>query len=135
MQTRWDSDSFTASLENLVWTASPVVRLYLHRLTNLEGLYRRVEAALRPGGKFFFNEYVGPNRFQYDDERMDLINRYFRLFPDRLRVDHLTGRLLWRRERLSRDQVEREDPTEAVRSEEVLPLARRFFTTEWDCQY
>src|SRR5712692_3597615 len=236
MQTRWDSDSFTASLENLVWTASPVVRRYLHRLasgdpdcdwltyaewrhlgpsldralvlgcgsgwleralaergrfrsigacdfaadsvarartraeesghpsieyrvvnreeealdgpfdaifandvlhhiTNLEGLYRRVEAALRPGGKFFFNEYVGPNRFQYDDERMDLINRYFRVFPDRLRVDHLTGRVLWRRERLSRDQVEREDPTEAVRSEDVLPLARRFFATEWECAY
>ena len=34
MQTRWDSDSFTASLENLVWTASPVVRRYLHRLAS-----------------------------------------------------------------------------------------------------
>ena len=55
--------------------------------------------------------------------------------PPPLRLDHLTGRVLWRRDRLSRDQVEREDPTEAVRSEEVLSLARRFFRTEMDCPY
>src|SRR5215470_2912794 len=236
MQTRWNDGSFTASLESLVWTASPVVRRYLHRLasgdpdcdwltyeewrhlspsldralvlgcgtgwleralaergrfrsivacdfasdsvtrarakaresrhgsieyrvvnleeddldgpydaifandvlhhiTNLEGLYRRVGAALAPDGKFFFNEYVGPNRFQYDDDRMDLVNRYFRLLPDRLRLDHLTGRTLWRRDRLSRERVEKEDPTEAVRSEEVLPLARRFFHAETESPY
>src|SRR5262249_57476674 len=107
----------------------------LHHITNLEGLYRRVGAALLPDGKFFFNEYVGPNRFQYDDERMDLVNRYFRLLPDRLRLDHLTRRTLWRRERLSRERVEKEDPTEAVRSEDVLPLARRAFHTEMESPY
>jgi SAM-dependent methyltransferase len=107
----------------------------LHHITDLDGLYSRIQAALTPSGKFLFNEYVGPNRFQYSDERMDLINRYFRVLPDRLRLDHVTGQVLWRRERLDRQKVEKEDPTEAVRSEEVLPLARRFFETEREYPY
>lgn len=107
----------------------------LHHIADLEGLYLRIIGALKPAGKFLFNEYVGPNRFQYSDERMDLINRYFRLLPDRLRLDHVTGQVLWRRERLDREKVEKEDPTEAIRSQEVLPLARRFFRTEQEYSY
>lgn len=104
----------------------------LHHITDLEGLYSRVHDALAPGGKFLFQEYVGPNRFQYSDARMELINRYFRLFPDALRLDPLTGNRLWRRDRLSAEKVAQDDPTEAVRSEEVLPLARRAFRTEME---
>ena len=107
----------------------------LHHISDLEGLYLRIRAALKPTGKFLFNEYVGPNRFQYTDERMDLINRYFRVLPDRLRLDHVTGQVLWRRARLDRYKVEKEDPTEAVRSEEVLPLARHFFQPEKEYPY
>lgn len=102
----------------------------LHHITDLEGLYARIHDALAPGGKLFFSEYVGPNRFQYPDERIELVNRYFRMFPDRLRRDPLTGDCLWRRERLTAEKVIADDPTEAVRSEEVLPLARRAFRAE-----
>src|SRR5262245_39211941 len=34
MQTRWNDSRFTTNLENLVWTASPVVRRYLHVLAS-----------------------------------------------------------------------------------------------------
>jgi SAM-dependent methyltransferase len=228
-QTRWDDGSFTSQLESLVWTASPVVRKYLHRLvsgdpacdwltwvehahleprldralvlgcgsgwleralverrrfrsiiacdfapdsvararaaaetegitsieyrvldlerdelppgpfdavfandvlhhiTGLEPLYMRLNAALAPSGRIIFNEYVGPNRFQYSDERMEIVNRYLRVLPDRLRWDPVAGKILWKRERTDATQLVADDPTEAVRSQEVLPLARRFF--------
>lgn len=102
----------------------------LHHITDLEGIYLRIHDALAANGKLLFSEYVGPNRFQYTEERMDLVNRYFRMLPDPLRLDHVTGRLLWRRERLSAEQVAKEDPTEAIRSEDVLPLAQQRFRTE-----
>jgi SAM-dependent methyltransferase len=102
----------------------------LHHITDLEGIAARIYAALEPGGKFLFNEYVGPNRFQYSSERMDLVNRYFRLIPDALRFDHASKRRLWRRERLSAETVARKDPTEAVRSEDVLPVVRSTFRIE-----
>lgn len=106
----------------------------LHHITDLEGVYGRIHEALAPGGKFLFNEYVGPNRFQYSEERMHLINRYFRLLRDELRRDY-TGETLWRRERLSPARVIADDPTEAVRSEDVLPVARRVFRVEREYPY
>jgi SAM-dependent methyltransferase len=107
----------------------------LHHITNLEDLYARIEQALEPAGKFLFNEYVGPNRFQYTDAQMDFVNQYFRLLPDSFRLDPFAGHLLWRRERPDPEQVEKEDRTEAVRSEDVLPLARRLFRAEKEYSY
>lgn len=107
----------------------------LHHITDLEGIASRIAAALAPEGKFIFNEYVGPNRFQYTDERMDFVNRYFRLLSDDLRRDPFSGAVLWRRERFSAEQVIREDPTEAVRSEDVLPVARASFRMEREYRY
>ena len=107
----------------------------LHHIAGLEPLYTRIHAALAPEGRLIFNEYVGPNRFQYSDERMEVVNRYLRLLPDRLRRDPVDGRLLWKRERADRKQLVTDDPTEAVRSEHVLPLARRFFRVEKEYVY
>jgi len=99
----------------------------LHHITGLERLYALIHDALEPRGRFVFNEYVGPNRFQYSDERIELVNRYFRLFPDNLRWDPVSNTCLWKRTRIDERKLTEEDPTEAVRSEDVLPLARRAF--------
>ncbi|HMF09183.1 MAG TPA: class I SAM-dependent methyltransferase [Thermoanaerobaculia bacterium] len=107
----------------------------LHHITNLEDLYERILQSLAPEGKFIFSEYVGPNRFQFSDQRMDLVNRYLRLLPDRLRHDPSRGSATTKKERPDADQVVREDPTEAVRSEEVVPLVRRYFRTEKEYPY
>lgn len=107
----------------------------LHHITGLEALYTRIEGALAPGGKLVFNEYVGPNRFQYSDAHMEIVNRYLRLLPNRLRWDPITGRVLWKRERVDPNRLAVDDPTEAVRSEDVLPLARRFFRAEKEYVY
>ncbi len=107
----------------------------LHHITNLEGLYARIHGALAPGGKFFFQEYVGPNRFQYSNERMDVVNRYLRLLPDELRFHPFWKIVLRQKSRVDPDKLAAEDPTEAVRSEEVLPLARRFFRAEAEYPY
>ena len=107
----------------------------LHHITGLEPLYTRIHGALASGGKLVFNEYVGPNRFQYSDAHMEVVNRYLRVLPDRLRWDPIVGRLLKKRERVDPKQLVIDDPTEAVRSEEVLPLARKFFRVEKEYDY
>ncbi len=107
----------------------------LHHITDLEGVAARIHDALAPAGKLVFNEYVGPNRFQYTSERIDLINRYFRLLPDELRRVDQGRHLLWRRDRQPAAQVIRDDPTEAVRSEDVLPVFRAAFDVEKEYPY
>jgi len=126
-------------LENEGLPAGPFDAVFandvLHHIKGLEPLYTRIHEALAPEGRLIFNEYVGPNRFQYSDDRMDLVNRYLRVLPDRLRWDPIAGRLLWRRERTDVRQLVLDDPTEAVRSEDVMPLARRFFRPEKEYLY
>jgi SAM-dependent methyltransferase len=107
----------------------------LHHITDLEGLYERIHQALAPEGKLLFNEYVGPNRFQYSDTRMDLINRYFRLLQDHLRFNPYWKGLFWSRPRTDPARLAADDPTEAVRSEDVLPLARLVFEVEAEYPY
>jgi SAM-dependent methyltransferase len=107
----------------------------IHHITGLERLYSRIEGVLAPSGKLIFNEYVGPNRFQYDDGRMEIVNRYLCLLPNRLRWDPISRQVLWKRQRVDPRQLAFDDPTEAVRSEEVLPLARRFFRAEKEYAY
>jgi SAM-dependent methyltransferase len=126
-------------LENETLPAGPFDAVFandvLHHIKGLEPLYTRLHEALAPEGRLIFNEYGGPNRFQYSDERMDLVNRYLRLLPDRLRWDPISGRRLWKRERTDVKQLVLDDPTEAVRSEDVMPLARRFFRPEKEYLY
>jgi SAM-dependent methyltransferase len=107
----------------------------LHHITNLEGLYERIHEALAPEGKLLFNEYVGPNRFQYSNARIGVINRYFRLLPDHLRFDPYWNGLFWSKSRADPVRLASDDPTEAVRSEDVLPLARNFFEVEAEYPY
>jgi hypothetical protein len=86
--------------------------------------------ALSPRGRFVISEYVGPARFQYSDERMDLVARYFRMLPDRLRRDPATGRLLWHRDRVDAARLARDAPAEAARGEELVAGVRRMFDVE-----
>ena len=132
-------DYRVVDLENEELPAGPfdavIANDVLHHITGLEPLYTRIHGALAPGGKLVFNEYVGPNRFQYSDAHMEVVNRYLRVLPDRLRWDPIVGRTLRKRERVDAKQLVIDDPTEAVRSEDVLPLARKFFRVEKEYAY
>jgi SAM-dependent methyltransferase len=107
-----------------------IVHNVLHHAADPEALLRRLDAALAPGGRLVFLEYVGPDRFQYPDERMDVVRRYFRLLPERLRRDPDTGRAIRWRERPDAGRLAREHPNEAALSTRLLALARRTFAEE-----
>ena len=122
-------DPDTDALPDGPWNAIFASDL-LHHVPSVETLFGRVAPALARDGRFVFHEYVGPNSFQYSDAHMELVQRYFRILPDRLRKDPSTGRLLWRRERIDAARLARESPAEAAESEELLPRARRGFACE-----
>ena len=96
----------------------------IHHVRDLEGFFDRLSAALKPGGVLLFCEYVGPKRFQYDDRRMEIINSFFVELPERLRFLPLTGAVAPLRFRCDPVQLAKDDPSEAVRSDEILPVLR-----------
>lgn len=122
-------DPNAAPLPDGPWDAV-IVHDTLHHVGRLEEFLGRLHDVLAPRGRAVLVEYVGPNRFQYPPERADLVERYFRLLPRRMRLDDRTGHPVWRRERVDAAALARDDPFEAGRSEELLALARRFFVAE-----
>jgi SAM-dependent methyltransferase len=99
----------------------------LHHLQELEVLFAELQRLLLPGGILAFCEYTGPNRFQYPDEQLALINEYLQRIPRHLRVHPDTGRVVEEITLVDPDVLAREDESEAVRSEAVVPAALERF--------
>lgn len=150
---------------DVVWSSGSV-----HHFERLEHVFMQVARALKPGGLFVLNEYVGPDRFQFPALQRHIIQTCWDLLPpryrkpvpaavtrrvqvasqrrglvwaigrawDKLRDGDLSG-VIWRRLMLrlgkikagvhfpSARDVAATDPSEAVRSCEIIPLLRRHF--------
>jgi SAM-dependent methyltransferase len=93
----------------------------LHHVSRLERLFRRLLAALRPGGAIYFDEYIGPSRDRWTDRDLSLAKTLLDLLPPRAKT---------RFELVP--PVEPNDPSEAVRSGEIAAFfARHFETIAW----
>ena len=99
----------------------------LHHVTNLEGLLTTLSKRLDAHGYFVVLEYVGPNRFQWTDAQIGVINGILRQLDTRHLKDNA-------RKELSRPSVETmiaTDPSEAVRSEDVMRVLEEHFMIEY----
>jgi SAM-dependent methyltransferase len=100
----------------------------LHHVRNLEQLFQAVHEALVPGGRLIFNEFIGPRKFQWTDLQLEIINRVLAAFPSRLREDRSQpGSIKEPARRPTIEEMDRIDPSEAVLSERIMPLAHQFF--------
>src|SRR6185503_14217681 len=83
------------------------------------------DAAMKPEATLIVNEYVGPNRFQFTDRQLEIMNALLAALPKRLRGSYD------RKERPDLAFMIDHDPSEAVRSEDLLPMiAERFEVME-----
>ncbi|GFZ85853.1 class I SAM-dependent methyltransferase [Elstera cyanobacteriorum] len=101
----------------------------VHHCANLEGLYSAVSHLLKPGGWFYLDEFIGPSRFQWPDVQTGLISGFLSALPDDL-VRTGAGHLRRGYIRPTVQQVIAVDPSEAVRSAEIVPLLPTWFTVE-----
>jgi SAM-dependent methyltransferase len=100
----------------------------VHHIDNLEHLFRQVQQALKPGGYFFLDEFIGPSRFQWTDAQLQSMNGELRRLPKELRR-RISDRNKFK-ERVIRETVAEiiaSDPSEAVRSSEIVPLLNEYF--------
>jgi len=101
----------------------------LHHLARLEHILEQVRICLKPQGKLIANDYVGPNQLQWTPKQVQAINEILALLPDRYRR-RISDPGEYKRKFLGPGPIEemnRLDPTEAVRAQEILPITRRMF--------
>ncbi len=53
----------------------------LHHFVALEHVLSQIHTALKPGGLFIINEYIGPSRFQFPRQQVNAMNAALRLVP------------------------------------------------------
>jgi SAM-dependent methyltransferase len=92
-----------------------VAHMILHHVENLEHALSEIEGAMKRDATLIVNEYVGPKRFQFSDDVLDHINR----------LAHCLG--IESRERPPLQLMIDLDPSEAVRSDEIVPMLRERF--------
>jgi SAM-dependent methyltransferase len=98
-----------------------VAHSVLHHVENLEHAYAQIERCMKTDATLIVNEYVGPNRFQYSDDVFSAINALLRALPEELRRPYET------RTRPTVEEMIANDPTEAVRSEELVAFTELVF--------
>jgi len=107
----------------------------LHHVAELEGVLAGIRTALKPGGYFLINEFVGPRQFQFPDRQLAVVRDLLAALPERLRMDSATGRLKSEYVRLPLAHWNLWDPSEAVRSDEIVPLLHRYFEVVLQLDY
>lgn len=161
---------FAQAQYDAVWAAGSV-----HHVTELEHLFDQVAAALKPGGLFVLNEYIGPTRFQFPARQRQIIQACNDLLPDeykhvvaarlqlksrqpgaagrrslmrrliaKLKDGDLLPALRRRAQRVKAQQTGKPllrasanlptaasvaaiDPSEAIRSADIMPVLREYF--------
>ncbi len=104
-----------------------VAKMALHHFERLEHVFEQVRLSLKPGGVFLFNDFIGPSRFQWTDLQLELMNAILEVLPDRNRYSEVSNGFLHRIDRPSVEGMIQMDPSEAVRSAEILPALRNAF--------
>jgi len=100
----------------------------VHHIAELEHLLTQVRDSLKPGGYFFLDEFIGPSQFQWPDAQLEVVNRALAELPPGLRRSlSRPGQLKTTVLRPSVEQMNAGDPSEAIRSAEIVPLLQHDF--------
>ena len=81
---------------------------------------------LRPDGRLFIDEYVGPTRFQWTERQLEAVNALLALIPEHLRRLQ-NGGIKKRVHRPSILSMVLDDPSEAIESAKILPALEEHF--------
>ena len=92
----------------------------LHHFDRLDELMTLVHDALSPDGMLYIDEYIGPSRDEWTWSKLIKPNLAYRALPRGTR-----------RAKIIRAPINYEDPTEAIRSSQIVPaIERRFRVTD-----
>lgn len=92
----------------------------VHHITALEHYLDQVRRTLKPGGLFILNEFVGATQFQWPDAQLAHANAMLARIPERFRESIRGHGLKTHIERPTLALMNQIDPTEAIRSADIL---------------
>jgi SAM-dependent methyltransferase len=104
---------------NFIWAIGTI-----HHVENLEFLFDQVNQALAEKGLFAMREYIGPNRMQFTNEQLSLVNEILSILPEKYRKSHY-GSLKRTMQKIAEEDLIRMDPSESIRSQEIMGIIQQ----------
>jgi len=104
-----------------------MMEMSLHHVRELERLMGEISRALKPEGYFLINEFIGPRQFQFTDLQLGIVREFLAVLPRRLRQDSWTGSLKSEYVRMPIEHWDTVDPSESIRSDEIVPVLESVF--------
>ncbi len=93
----------------------------LHHVGSLERLFRRLAISLRPRAAIYLEEFTGPSRDQWTDQKLASAQAVLDRLPEEPKLTRALGA-----------PIAGDDPSEAIRSGEIVRFLREFFDfVEW----
>ncbi len=103
----------------------------IHHIEALESVFNEIRKGLKPNGLFIMNEYIGPTQFQLPASQLDLINDLLTILPPHyrrmIREGHATEDVKQAHFIHPLEWFAQYDPSEAVRSAEILTVLKDYF--------
>ncbi len=99
----------------------------VHHIEALEHYMQQVSRCLKPGGYFIINEFVGPNQFQWTDVQLAHCQRLLEEIPELYRQTIREPGVKHNVERPTIEFMNGYDPTEAIRSTNIIEELERQF--------
>ncbi len=100
----------------------------LHHIEKLEHLLNEINRTLTDDGLFVINEYVGPSQFQYSKKQVEVINDILDILPPTYRrrvTDSDVIKPFFAPPSI--EYMNNNDPSEAIRSSEIIDLVKNKF--------
>ena len=105
----------------------------LHHILFLENVAEQIWKTLQSDGWLWVHDFIGETQGQYEEKRLAIINAILAALPEKFRTDRVTG---WVTKPLMRPEPGKLlSPFEKIRSEEIVTVLERWFTTEWKMEF
>jgi SAM-dependent methyltransferase len=103
-----------------------------HHVNNLDNLFSECAKALTSDGILITNEYIGPRQFRVPDNVVDIINQILQILPEKYRKNLGEGgpQFIGKFQPPLAAWFEKYDPSEAIRSDEIILIMRKYFKIE-----
>lgn len=106
----------------------------LHHIFDLESMVTAIrDNIMAPSGILVLEEYVGPVRWQFSQHQLDLMTNFLKgvekKHPNKVKAIRQNG--LWDGNRFvspNAKEVEKDDPSETVRSNEIVPVLSKYLS-------
>jgi SAM-dependent methyltransferase len=110
-----------------------VAQTCLHHILFLERVAEQVWRTLKADGYLWIHDFIGETQQQHDLRRLSIMNQILAILPEKFRKNKITGRLVTEIKRPEPGHLG--SPFESIRSSEIVPVFRRWFTVEWKLEF